>query len=109
MGVHSRPSDQQQPVEEAFLLHIQEPSHLQVLFLMGDFNQLDICWESNTAGCKQCRRLLERVEHNFLVQVLVKAARAEALLDLVLTNVDELTKGIKIGSSLSCGDHAPAW
>lgn len=41
--------------------------HLQVLILMGhfNFNHLDVCWESNTVGCKQSRRLLGCTEENF--------------------------------------------
>lgn len=46
MGVYSRPPDQGEPGDKAFLLQIREPSHLQVLILMGDFSHPDICWES---------------------------------------------------------------
>lgn len=59
---------------------------------MEGFDHLEVCWESNTAGCKESRRLLECMEATFLVQVLDKPARSEVLLDLLLTNVDELIK-----------------
>lgn len=71
---------------------------------MGDLNQLDVCWESKRAGCKQTSRLLECTEDNFLVQVLKKAIRGEALLDLVLI-MEEIVKKDKIGRSLGCSDH----
>jgi len=57
---------------------------------MGNFNHLDVCWVSKTVHCMQFRRLLESVEDNFLIQVLDRPNREEALLDLVLTNADEL-------------------
>lgn len=53
---------------------------------------MDVCWESNTAGYKESRRLLKCREATFLVQILNKPARSEVVLDLVLTSVEELIK-----------------
>lgn len=58
-------------------------------------NYPDTCWESNTAGWEQSRRLLEGIKNKFLVQVLDKQTRGEALLDLVLINADELISRVK--------------
>ena len=55
---------------------------------------------------KRSRRFLESIDNNFLVQVLDTPTRGEALLDLVLTNVEEIVKYIKIRASLGCSDHA---
>jgi len=63
---------------------------------MGDFRYLDICWENNMVSCKQSRRLLECINDNFLVHILDRLTRGEALLDLVLTSVDEVIKEVKI-------------
>lgn len=41
-------------------------------------------------GFKQSWRFLESVEDNFLVQILGKQIRDEALLDLVCGSVDEI-------------------
>ena len=57
-------------------------------------------------GSKQSRRFLDCIEDNFLVQVLDKPSRGEALLDLVLTNVEDLIKEVKSRGSLGCSDHA---
>ena len=71
VGVCYRPPDQGKPVDEAFLLQLQEVLFLQVLVLMKGFNHPDIYWDSGTVGGKQSRRFLESVEdNNFLVQVL---------------------------------------
>ena len=64
------PPDQEEAVDEAFLLQLQEVSHSQALVLMGDFKHPDICWDSGMAGGKQSRRFLESVKDNFLVQVI---------------------------------------
>lgn len=58
-------------------------------------NYPDVCWESNTAGREQSRRLLEGVNDKFLVQVLDKPTRGEALLDLALISADELISRVK--------------
>ena len=58
------------------------------------------------AGGRQSRRFLESVRDNFLVQVIDGPTRGEALLDLVLTNAEESTREVKMGSSLCCSDHA---
>ena len=68
---------------------------------MGDFNHTDLCWENNTASCKQSRRLLEATDDN-----LDRQTRGEALLDPVLTNVEEIIKDLKMGGGLGCSDHA---
>jgi len=51
---------------------------------MVDLRYLAVCWESKNASCKQSRRLLEHVEDNFLIQVLDRPTKGEALLDLLL-------------------------
>ena len=45
-------------------------------------------------------------DDNFLVQVLDRPTRSEALLGLLLTNAVEITEGVKVGGSLGCSDHA---
>jgi len=66
--VYYRPSDQGEPVDDAFMLQLQEVLFLKALILMGVFNHPDICWENNTANCKQSTRLLESIDENLLVQ-----------------------------------------
>lgn len=60
---------------------------------------------SYTAVCKQSRRLLEVVGDNFLVHTLDKPTGGESLLDLLLTNWDELIEGVKIGGCMVCSEH----
>ena len=40
------------------------------------------------------------------VQVVDRPTRGEALLDLLLTNAEETIKGVNVGGSLGCSDHA---
>ena len=104
VGVCYRPPDQGEPVDEAFLLQLQEASRSWALVLMGDFNHLDICWDSGMAGGRQSRRL--SVGDNFLVQVIDGPTQGEALLDLVLTIEEESIREVKTGGSLGSSDHA---
>ena len=72
----------------------------------GDFNHPDICWKDHTASCKRSRRLVESIDDNFLVQVVDRPTRGEALLDLLLTNAEEIIKDVNVGGNLGCSDHA---
>ncbi|GAB0209348.1 hypothetical protein GRJ2_003400500 [Grus japonensis] len=106
VGVYYRPSDQGEPVDEAFLLELWEASCSQTLILLGDFNHPDICWKSGTESFKRSRRVLENMEDNFLIHVIDYLTRGEALLGLLLNKAEELIGEVKIGGSLGCSDHA---
>lgn len=105
-GVYYRLPDQREPVDEAFLLQLQEALCSQALVLLGDLNCPDICWESSTVSCRQSRRLLESMEGNFLTQVMNGPDREDALLDLLVTNARQPAGNTKIRGSLDCSDHA---
>lgn len=51
------------------------------------------------------RRFMQCAETNFLMQVVKELTRRDVLLDLVLTNREELVGVMKAGGSLGCGDH----
>ena len=106
VGVYYRPPDQGEAVDEAFLLQMWEASCSRALILVGDFNHPDICWKDHTESCKRSRRLVESIDDNFLVQVLDGPTRGEVLLDLLLTDAEEIIKGINVGGSLGCSDRA---
>src|SRR5699024_11146480 len=88
-GVCYRTSDQEEAVDAACLLQLQEVLRLRALVLMRDFNHPDIFWDSGMAGGRQSRRFLESVKDNFLIQVIDGPTRGEALLELVHTNAEE--------------------
>lgn len=89
-----------------FSYRIQKASCLKALILLGGFNHPDTYWKSNTANCKQSRRLLECIEDSFLTEVIENPSKGDTLLDLLLTNAEKLTRGIKTGDTLSFGEHA---
>jgi len=57
-------------------------------------------------SCRLSRRLLECSQDNFLGQVIDSLTRRDALLDLMVTNANELIRDVKTGGSLGCSDHA---
>lgn len=65
---------------------------LQILIPVGDFNHTDIRWGNNTASCKQFRRLPESTDYKFPVQILDRPTGGKVLLDLVLSNVKQISK-----------------
>ena len=70
IGVYYRPPDQGEPVDEVYLLQLQEALRSQSLVLLGDFSHPDIYWKSSMASCRQSRKLLECIEDNFLSQLI---------------------------------------
>uniref|UniRef100_K7EXP3 Endonuclease/exonuclease/phosphatase domain-containing protein n=1 Tax=Pelodiscus sinensis TaxID=13735 RepID=K7EXP3_PELSI len=71
----------------------------------GDFNYPDICWENNTAGHRLSNKFLDCIGDNFLFQKVEKATRRKAVLDLILTNREELVENLKVEGSLGESDH----
>jgi len=84
-GIYYGLPDLMEPVDKAFLLQLQGRFQLH-----GRFQPPDICWESDLASCKQSRRLLNLIDDNFLVRILNRPTKGEALLDLVLTSAEEI-------------------
>lgn len=59
-----------------------------------DFKNLDVSW------------LPECIEDNFLIQVLSKPNREDALLDLMVIEEEQFTKEVEIRDILGCSDRA---
>ncbi|XP_060136500.1 uncharacterized protein LOC132592834 [Zootoca vivipara] len=76
------------------------------IVVMGDFNYPDICWMSNSAKSIRSNRFLTGLADNFIVQKVGEATRGSAILDLVLTNSDDLVSGVEVAGSLGGSDHA---
>jgi len=72
---------------------------------MGDFTHPDISCEDHIARKAQCRRFLQSINDNILMQVVQAPTRKGALLDPVLTNKEGLVEDVKVGSRLGCSDH----
>ena len=72
------------------------------MVLAGNFNHPCIWWKGNRAGCKQSRRFLESVADNFFMEAIDEPTRRGALLDLSLTNKEELIRELKADGNLGC-------
>lgn len=85
---------------------------MQTLTLLGDLKHPDICQKGSTASCKQSKRLLECMKVNFLLQAIETTTRGEVLLDVLLTNMDELERSGLLAAwaavTLPGGIHDPA-
>ena len=83
--------DQDDEADETLSWLLQEVLGRQNLVLMGDFNYPGTCWEKNVAMHESSIRFLESVEDRFLLQMLDVLTRNSTLLDLLLTNREDLT------------------
>ncbi|KAK4824398.1 hypothetical protein QYF61_014058 [Mycteria americana] len=105
VGICYRPPSQDEEADEIFHKQLGEVSRSLALVLVGDFNLPDVCWKYNTAERKQSRRFLERVEDNFLTQLVREPTREGAPLDLLLVNREGLVGDVMVGGHLGCSDH----
>uniref|UniRef100_A0A670IGU3 Reverse transcriptase domain-containing protein n=1 Tax=Podarcis muralis TaxID=64176 RepID=A0A670IGU3_PODMU len=106
VGVYYRSPSQTKDIDDAFLEQIAKHAKGREIVVMGDFNYPDICWMSNSAKSIRSNRFLTGLADNFIVQKAGEATRGTAILDLVLTNVDDLVSGVEVEGSLGTSDHA---
>ena len=74
------------------------------LCVLGDFNSRNNDWELTVSG-NDVEDLLKLVQDNFLNQVIKEPTRGDNILDLILTNGDDLVKEADIGGQLGNSDH----
>uniref|UniRef100_A0A670IXP3 Reverse transcriptase domain-containing protein n=1 Tax=Podarcis muralis TaxID=64176 RepID=A0A670IXP3_PODMU len=106
VGVYYRSPSQTEDIDDAFLEQMAKHAKGREIVVMGDFNYPDICWMSNSAKSIRSNRFLTALADNFIVQKVGEATRGTAILDLVLTNVDDLVSGVEVEGSLGASDHA---
>ena len=105
VGFCYRLPDQEDRVDEALYKQIGAASHSQNMALIGNFNHPNICWRDNTVMHQKSKRFLESVDGKSLFQVVQEPMRKGAMLDLVLTNQEEVVSNMKLKDSLGCSDH----
>uniref|UniRef100_A0A670J7Z7 Reverse transcriptase domain-containing protein n=1 Tax=Podarcis muralis TaxID=64176 RepID=A0A670J7Z7_PODMU len=106
VGVYYRSPSQTEDIDDAFLEQMAKHAKGREIVVMGDFNYPDICWMSSSAKSIRSNRFLTTLADNFIVQKVGEATRGTAILDLVLTNVDDLVSGVEVEGSLGASDHA---
>jgi len=105
LGVCYRPPNQDEEADEVFCKRLAEVSQSLALVLVGDFNLPVIYWKYNTAERNQSRRFLERVEDNFLTQLVNEPTRGDASLDLRFTNRERLVGDVVVGGYFGLSNH----
>ncbi|RMB93593.1 hypothetical protein DUI87_30292 [Hirundo rustica rustica] len=105
LGVCYRPPNQEEEVDNLFYKQLGNVSRSSALVLVGDFNLPDICWELNTAEKRQSRKFLERMEDNFLSELVGEPTRGGTMLDLLFVNRDGLVGDVVVGGRLGQSDY----
>ena len=72
--------------------------------ILGDYNFRRIDWEG-VVGDEESEEFFGVLQDNFLKQVVREPTRGENILDLVLTNNENMISGVDVGSQLGCSDH----
>ena len=83
---------------------INRACNYKQLCVLGDFNLRNIDWDL-TVGDNDAEDLLKLVQDNFLNQIIREPTRGDSILDLILTNRDDLVKEADVGGQLGNSDH----
>ena len=73
--------------------------------ILGDFNYRDIDWENNVGSSSDSEEFINVVNDNFLKQLVNQPTRDNNILDLILTNKENLVCDLEIGGRLGNSDH----
>ena len=103
VGVQYRPPNLGREDTNSLLQEIGEASRNRNVCILGDYNFRRIDWEG-IVGDQESEDFLGVLQDNFLKQVVREPTRGENILDLVLTNNDNISE-VDIGSQLDCSDH----
>ena len=84
-----------------------ESSKLPIL-IVGDFNFPDIEWETRLGNTTQSRQFIECLQDNYLEQLVYESTMGHNgnILDLVLTNSENLVSRLELGETLGSSDHS---
>ena len=72
---------------------------------MGDFNHVNIKWDSQQSTWVEDQQLLCLVQDNFLTQNVLEPTRAARVLDIVISSQKEFGDNVVIHEPLGSSDH----
>ena len=104
LGVIYRPPNQSEDADKLIINEINKSCKNETIIL-GDFNLSSINWENRIARDRSGMNFIECFEDNFLSQHVNDPTRGGNLLDLVLTNKDNLVRNLAVGEALGGSDH----
>ncbi len=77
---------------------------IKISVFWGDYNFRRRDWEGEV-GDVESEDFLRILQDNFFKQVVTEPTRGEKILDLVLTNNENMINDVKVGSQLASSDH----
>ena len=104
IGVLYRPPNLSREDGEPLLREISRASRYSNVCIMGDFNFRNIDWDT-MAGDRETQDFLDVIQDSFLKQLVNKPTREDKILDLILTNREDIVSNIEIGETLGNSDH----
>ena len=104
IGLLYRPPNLSKEASNLLWQEIERACRSKHVCIMGDFNYRNIDWEA-LVGDQEAEEFLNVVQDNFLRQIINEPTRGNNILDLVLTNREEVIKDTEIGGNLGNSDH----
>ncbi|XP_050709044.1 uncharacterized protein LOC126993921 [Eriocheir sinensis] len=104
IGVLYRPPNLTRDSSQPLLQEISGASRYRNVCVIGDFNYRNIEWDT-LSGDQEAQDLLDVIQDSFLKQLIRTPTREENILDLLLTNREDIISNIEVGDSLGNSDH----
>ncbi len=104
IGVQYRPPNLRRGDTSSLLQEISRACRSKNVCFLRDYNFRRIDWE-RIIGDLESEDFLRVLQDNFLKQVVTEPTRGDNILDLVLTNDENMISEVDVGSQLGCSDH----
>lgn len=100
-----RPPKQREENDTLMYSEISKNIHKNGTVIVGDFNLPKINWNSLTSPNIVGERFLDFMHDSYLTQLVDKPTRNENILDLILTNENDLVNDVTVDCNLGTSDH----
>ena len=104
LGLVYRPPSASQEINSSLWQEIDRASRYRQTCVIGDFNFRNIDWNL-MVGNRESEEFLKVLQDNFLKQLVTEPTRGNNILDLILTNREEIINQVDVGGKLANSDH----
>ena len=104
LGLVYRPPNASQEINSSLWQELNRASKYRQICVLGDFNYRNVDWDL-MIGNRESEEFLKVMQDNFLKQLVIEPTRGNNILDLIITNSDDIIEQVDVGGYLGNSDH----
>ena len=104
LGLVYRPPNASQEINSSLWQELNRASKYRQICVLGDFNYRNVDWDL-MIGNRESEEFLKVMQDNFLKQLVIEPTRGNNILDLIITNSDDIIEEVDVGGYLGNSDH----